>query len=221
VVGAHTARSAHAAHTAPSAPGANDDAQIQAQQATEVHPNLRNYAILNSAYALYDRGVNERLKGNYGLSTDKLTEAAELIDQARSISRDGRPLTISATVFFELGQSAEADNDLSFARDSYVHAIKAKPNYVEAYLRLVNVLATDGKLRQALNWLKDGLRECPHDSRLNAMLTQLGGYMGEDASDSDASAATPAAARDSAASPAPAGNAASDKAATSTGAADK
>jgi len=154
----------------------------------EAHPNNRNYALLNSAYALYDKGVNERLKGNYGLSTDKLTEASDLIDQARSISRDGRPMTLSALVFFELGQSAEADNELSFARDSYVHAIKAKPNYVEAYLRLVNVLATDGKLRQALNWLKDGLRECPHDPRLNAMLVQLGGFMGETINADDPSA---------------------------------
>ncbi|MBS1992463.1 MAG: tetratricopeptide repeat protein [Cyanobacteria bacterium SZAS LIN-3] len=157
----------------------SDDAQIQAQQAVEVHPNSRNYSLLNSAYALYDSGVNERLKGNYGISTDKLTEAAKLIDQASSIGRDGRPSTLSAMVFFELGQSAEADGELGLARDSYVHAVKAKPNYVEAYLRLVNVLAGAGKLREAMNWLKDGLRECPHDPSLNAMLVQLGGYMGQ------------------------------------------
>jgi tetratricopeptide (TPR) repeat protein len=140
---------------------------------------LRNYALLGNAYALYDQGVNERLKGNYGLSTDKLTEAVKLIDQASSIGRDGRPSTLASMVFFELGQSAEADGDLGLARDSYVHAIKAKSDYVEAYLRLVNVLANGGKLHQALNWLKDGLRESPHDPRLNAMLEQLGGFMGD------------------------------------------
>ncbi len=153
---------------------------MEAQAAVAAQPRLRNYALLSSAYTLYDQGVNERLKGNYGLSTDKLTEAVKLIDQASSIGRDGRPSTMASMVFFELGQSAEADGDLSLARDSYVHAVKAKPDYVEAYLRLVNVLATSGKLRQALNYLNDGLREVPHDPRLNAMLTQLGGFMGDE-----------------------------------------
>jgi len=153
---------------------------MEAQAAVEAQPRLRNYALLSNAYTLYDQGVNERLKGNYGLSTDKLTEAVKLIDQASSIGRDGRPSTLASMVFFELGQSAEADGDLGLARDSYVHAVKAKPDYVEAYLHLVNVLATSGKLRQALNYLNDGLRESPHDPRLNAMLTQLGGFMGDE-----------------------------------------
>ncbi len=157
-----------------------DDAQLEAQAALEAQPRLRNYALLASAYSLYDQGVNERLKGNYGLSTDKLTEAVKLIDQASSIGRDGRPSTLAAMVFFELGQSAEADGDLTLARDSYVHAVKAKADYVEAYMHLVNVLATAGKVRQALNYLNDGLREVPHDPRLNALLTQLGGFMGDE-----------------------------------------
>jgi hypothetical protein len=50
---------------------------------------------------------------------------------------------------------------------------------VEAYLHLVNVHATSGKVSQALNYLKDGLRESPNDPRLNAMLVQLGGFMGD------------------------------------------
>ncbi|MBU6451421.1 MAG: tetratricopeptide repeat protein [Cyanobacteria bacterium REEB67] len=158
-----------------------DDSQAQAQAAAEAQPRLRNYSLLGNAYALYDQGVNERLKGNYGLSTDKLSEAAKLIDQASSIERSGKSSTLSAMVFYELGLAAEADNELSLARDSFVHAVKAKPGYVEAYLHLVNVLATGGHLQQARNWLNDAVRECPNDGRLSALQSKLAGFMGGDA----------------------------------------
>jgi hypothetical protein len=171
-----------------------DDSQAQAQAAAEAQPRLRNYSLLGNAYSLYDQGVNERLKGNYGLSTDKLTEAAKLIDQASSIERSGRSSTLSAMVFYELGLSAEADNELGLARDSFVHAVKAKPGYVEAYLHLVNVLATGGHLQQARNWLNDAVRECPGDGRLSALQTKLAGFMagdaGEEKSASDSGAAS-------------------------------
>jgi hypothetical protein len=51
-------------------------------------------------------------------------------------------------------------------------------NYVEAYLRIVSLLASQGQLPLAMNWLKEGLKECPHDPKLNDLSTVLSTFMG-------------------------------------------
>lgn len=143
-----------------------------------IGPRVRNYSLLARSYALYDQGINERLRGNYGSATDKLAESVNLLDQARSNQRDGGASTLESMVFFELAQAAEADGDFIFARDSYAHCLRAKPQYVEAYLRIVSLLASQGQLPLAMNWLKEGLKECPHDPRLNDLSTVLSTFMG-------------------------------------------
>lgn len=143
-----------------------------------IGPRVRNYSLLARSYALYDQGINERLRGNYGSATDKLAESVNLLDQARSNQRDGGASTLESMVFFELAQAAEADGDFILARDSYAHCLRAKPQYVEAYLRIVSLLASQGQLPLAMNWLKEGLKECPHDPRLNDLSTALSTFMG-------------------------------------------
>ncbi len=143
-----------------------------------IGPRVRNYSLLARSYALYDQGINERLRGNYGSATDKLAESVNLLDQARSNQRDGGASTLESMVFFELAQAAEADGDFILARDSYAHCLRAKPQYVEAYLRIVSLLASQGQLPLAMNWLKEGLKECPHDPRLNDLSTVLSTFMG-------------------------------------------
>lgn len=143
-----------------------------------IGPRVRNYSLLTRSYALYDQGVNERLRGNYGSATDKLAESVNLLDQARSNNRDGGASTLEAMVFFELAQAAEADGDVILARDSYAHCLRAKPQYVEGYLRIVSLLACQGQLPLGMNWLKEGLKACPHDQRLNDLSTLLSSYMG-------------------------------------------
>lgn len=143
-----------------------------------IGPRVRNYSLLARSYALYDQGINERLRGNFGSSTDKLAESVNLLDQARSNQHNGGASTLEAMIFFELALAAEADGDVILARDSYAHCLRAKPHYVEAYLRIVSLLATQGQLPLAMNWLKEGLKECPHDSRLNDLSTVLSTYMG-------------------------------------------
>jgi len=139
---------------------------------------VRNYSLLARSYALYDQGINERLRGNYGSATDKLAESVNLLDQARSNQRDGGASTLESMVFFELAQAAEADGDFILARDSYAHCLRAKPQYVEAYLRIVSLLASQGQLPLAMNWLKEGLKECPHEPKLNDLSTVLSTFMG-------------------------------------------
>jgi tetratricopeptide (TPR) repeat protein len=143
-----------------------------------IGPRVRNYSLLARSYALYDQGINERLRGNFGSSTDKLAESVNLLDQARSNQHNGGASTLEAMIFFELALAAEADGDVILARDSYAHCLRAKPHYVEAYLRIVSLLATQGQLPLAMNWLKEGLKECPHDSRLNDLSTVLSTFMG-------------------------------------------
>ena len=143
-----------------------------------IGPRVRNYSLMARSYALYDQGINERLRGNYGSATDKLAESVNLLDQARSNQRNGGASTLEAMVFFELAQAAEADGDFILARDSYAHCLRAKPHYVEGYLRIVSLLATQGQLPLAMNWLKEGLKECPHDPRLNDLSTIFSTYVG-------------------------------------------
>ncbi|MDQ5934446.1 MAG: hypothetical protein QG574_1752 [Cyanobacteriota bacterium erpe_2018_sw_21hr_WHONDRS-SW48-000092_B_bin.40] len=143
-----------------------------------IGPRVRNYSLLARSYALYDQGINERLRGNYGSATDKLAESVNLLDQARSNQRDGGASTLESMVFFELAQAAEADGDFILARDSYAHCLRAKPQYVEAYLRIVSLLASQGQLPLAMNWLKEGLKECPHEPKLNDLSTVLSTFMG-------------------------------------------
>jgi tetratricopeptide (TPR) repeat protein len=164
---------------------ASVEAQSQ-QPDLSAEPRARNYALLSRAYSLYDQGCNERLKGNFGVAVDKLSEAVSLFDQASSHQHNGQSSTLEAMTFYELGQAAEADGDFTLARDSYARSLKAR-TFPEGYLHIVNLLATQGNLPLAMKWLKDGLNECPADVRLNELLTRLSVFSGEalqDAKDS-------------------------------------
>lgn len=143
----------------------------------DMEPRRRNYALLQDGYRLYDQGLSERIKGNYGLAIDKLTEAANLLDQARSHQRDGKASTLESMVLFELGLCAEEDNDLSLARDSYAKAFRANPRYVEAYLRGACLQAENGNRPLALSIIKEGLQNVS-DPRLDTMLELLDGAEG-------------------------------------------
>jgi len=176
--GVHPSRHARAhavSHTVSHTPSVHADA---GPAEVGIGPRVRNYSLLARSYALYDQGINERLRGNYGSATDKLAESVNLLDQARSNQRDGGASTLESMVFFELAQAAEADGDFILARDSYAHCLRAKPQYVEAYLRIVSLLASQGQLPLAMNWLKEGLKECPHDPKLNDLSTVLSTFMG-------------------------------------------
>lgn len=139
---------------------------------SDPEPRRRNYALIGQAYHLYDQGLNEHLVGNYGSALDKLTEASNLLDQARSHQRTGVPSTLDAMVFYEMGQTAEQDGDVRLARDSYAHCLKACPTFVEAYLHVANLLAREGNLALAENFAREGETNCPGDARL-AQLVKL------------------------------------------------
>lgn len=129
----------------------------------------RNYSLLNQAYLLFDQGVNARLKGDYGIASDKLSDSVSLCDQARSLQREGLPSTLEASIFYELGLAAAEQSDLSLARDSFVHSFKANPQHVEAYIQLVQLLLEHGQGLQAAHWLDEGLSANPQDLSLKEL----------------------------------------------------
>ncbi len=205
--GRHTAHKTHVGHAAHAATHHVVRAQPHGQDFGPVDigigPRARNYALLSRSYSLYDQGVNERIRGNYGAATEKLAEAVSLMDQTRSNQRDGATSTLQAMTFYELGLAAEGDGDFTLARDSYAHCLRAKADYVEAYLHIVSMLAGQGQLPLAMTWLKEGARACPHDARINQLSTQLSTFMGRDGSTSEnTEAAVPETAPEAAETPA-------------------
>ncbi|MBK7746826.1 MAG: hypothetical protein IPI39_06250 [Candidatus Obscuribacter sp.] len=178
--GRHTARSSHGrvSHATKSKHHVSrvykpEPGIAPADPVWESEPRRRNYSLINQAYQLYDRALSEKTAGNYGVALDKLGEAVNILDQARSHQRNNVPSTFEAHVFYELGQIAELDNDAQLARDSYVHCFKAAPNFVEAYVHLATLLAGKGDLAQALNYARDGVRLCPEDVRLKTVVQLL------------------------------------------------
>jgi tetratricopeptide (TPR) repeat protein len=129
----------------------------------------RNYSLLNQAYLLFDQGVNARLKGDYGIAADKLSDSVSLCDQARSLQREGLASTLEASIFYELGLAAAEQSDLSLARDSFVHSFKANPQHVEAYIQLVQLLLEHGQGLQAAHWLDEGLLANTQDLSLKEL----------------------------------------------------
>lgn len=168
------ARAAHSAYHKPVRRyhSAIHEGPADSANFTDAEPRRRNYALIGQAYHLYDQGLNEHLVGNYGTALDKLTEASNLLDQARSHQRTGVPSTLEAMVFYEMGQTAEQGGDVRLARDSYAHCLKASPTFVEAYLRVANLLAREGNLALAENFAREGETSCPGDARL-AQLVKL------------------------------------------------
>lgn len=127
---------------------------------------MRNYALLNQAYALYDQGANASFKGNLGEATEKLASAANLCDQARGLQKDGRASTLETSIFFELGRAAASREDTDLARDSFARCVHSERHYVEAYLEGSQALLKAGRGALAMQWLQDGLMANPADPRL-------------------------------------------------------
>lgn len=149
------------------------EAPLEAPPDFEGEPRRRNYALLSQAYSLYDHGASERLSGNFGESVESLSRAYSILEQARSHQRDNKPSSLEAMVLFELAQAAESDGDLTLARDSYCRCLIASPRFAEAYLRVCDLLARQGDLPLAAKFARDGVSNCPEDSRISEMNDML------------------------------------------------
>jgi len=126
--------------------------------------NVQNANSLASVYRLYDRGVNERLAGQYEQATKTLREASN------AYSSNQRGLTIEAMIDYELGQAAEACRNYSVAADAYARSLRVKPNLIEASVRLTSMLMKAGQPQAALSRARETVAMNPNDPRSHQIL---------------------------------------------------
>ncbi|MFN8553988.1 MAG: hypothetical protein U0103_21140 [Candidatus Obscuribacterales bacterium] len=126
--------------------------------------NVQNANSLASVYRLYDRGVNERLAGQYEQATKTLREASN------AYSSNQRGLTIEAMIDYELGQAAEACRNYSVAADAYARSLRVKPNLIEASVRLTSMLMRAGQPQAALTRARESVAMNPNDPRSHQIL---------------------------------------------------
>lgn len=129
--------------------------------------NVQNANSLANVYRLYDRGVNERLEGRYEQATKTLREASNSYSSAQ------RGLTLEAMIEYELGQAAEANNNLSIAADAYSRSLRIKPNLIEASVRLASMLMRAGQPQAALSRARDSVASNPNDPRAHQILALI------------------------------------------------
>lgn len=126
--------------------------------------NVQNANSLANVYRLYDRGVNERLAGQYEQATKTLREASN------AYSSNQRGLTLEAMIDYELGQAAEACNNYSVAADAYARSLRVKPNLIEASVRLTSMLMKAGQPQAALSRARETVAMNPNDPRSHQIL---------------------------------------------------
>jgi len=143
----------------------------------------RAYGDMAHAYSLYDAGANARLAGNYADAIDKLNQSARLFNNANDYQHSGTSGTIESMVHFELGMAAEAAQDFGLARDSYQRCLIIRPNFTQASVRLVDMLARIGQGPLALAKAQEAVSANPSDPRshllLGLMLEKLAGRPGK------------------------------------------
>ena len=123
------------------------------------------YSSQSKIYALYDQGLNARLVGDYHTSVAKLEELAAMI-------RDGHlSPTMAAMSQFELGLSAEADNQYQVAIDAYNRSLKLNPRDTNSSLRLSVLLLKTGQPALALVRAKDAVQRMPNDAAAHLALS--------------------------------------------------
>ncbi len=126
--------------------------------------HVQNANSLAGVYRLYDRGVNERLLGQYEQATKTLREASNAYTSSQ------RGLTLEAMIEYELGQAAEANNSYSLAADAYARSLRIKPNLIEAWVRLTSMLMRAGQPQAALSRARDSVASNPNDPRTHQIL---------------------------------------------------
>ncbi|MCA9804399.1 MAG: tetratricopeptide repeat protein [Cyanobacteria bacterium HKST-UBA02] len=137
------------------------------------------YASLDQAYDLYDAGINARLAGQNALAITRLEESWRKFSDNKGYQKSGNPSTIESMVHYELGQAAEAQGDFSLARDSYSRCLRIRPGYTPASVKLVNLLARNGKLDLALAKAREAAGASPRDPRAQLLVSLVLDKMGK------------------------------------------
>ncbi len=139
-------------------------AAAKPEQPDSLSQSKGNYEVLEKAYSLYDRGLNERFSGNYGEAISDLSEAQH------EFHRVGNASELEAFASYDLGQAAEAKGDFTLAKESYGKAVYIQPNFIQASRALTRVLATSGHQVEALVKAREQSQSNPSDPIAHMML---------------------------------------------------
>ncbi len=135
--------------------------------------------VLSRAYRLYDQGLNGRLNGSSASAVKQLDESRRLYEDARRYQSRGVPSTSEYLVHFEMGRAAESAGDVSTARDSYARCLKVKPDFINASVRIVTLLARNKQLPLALVWAKQAADRDSTEPRAHMLLALVLRKLGE------------------------------------------
>ncbi len=139
--------------------------------------NVRS--VLSRAYRLYDQGLNSRLNGASPTAVKQLDESRRLYEDARRYQSRGVPSTAEYLVHFEMGRAAEVAGDVSTARDSYARCLKVKPDFINASVHIITLLARNKQLPLALVWAKQAADKDPLEPRAHMLLALVLRKLGE------------------------------------------
>ncbi|MBX9772235.1 MAG: tetratricopeptide repeat protein [Candidatus Obscuribacterales bacterium] len=142
-------------------PGKPAKAKATESSADTSKQYFQDISNLERAYALYDRGLNEYIVGDFGLSADHLSAAAQIFSATY-----GQNLPQQETFFYDLALAQEGAGNLDGSIESYNKSL-SHGGFFDGYLGLAQLYGRMG------NW-SDGAVTCrraldlrPDDPRAN------------------------------------------------------
>jgi len=125
-------------------------------------------SLLVRAYALRDRALNEKLRGDYGLAVKHLIESTQLTSQYYA-----KPSPVETLLYMDLGAAAESAGSNEVARQAYLQCVGRSPSSPEVRLRLAQLLARMGQSSDAIAEARKAIELGPADPRAHHLLSLL------------------------------------------------
>lgn len=117
---------------------------------------------LGRAYALYDRGLNEYIVGDFGLASEHLSSAQQIFSATY-----GNNLPQQETFYYDLALAQEGTGNLEAAIESYKKSLSARVGFFDGYLALAQLYGRMGKWQEGQETVRRALDLRPDDPRAN------------------------------------------------------
>lgn len=116
---------------------------------------------LGRAYALYDRGLNEYIVGDFGLAAEHLAAAAQIFSATY-----GANLPQQEIFYYDLALAQEGAGNLDAAIESYNKSL-SHAGFFDGYLGLAQLYGRMGKWQEGSTTCRRALDLRPDDPRAN------------------------------------------------------
>lgn len=117
---------------------------------------------LGRAYAVYDRGLNEYMIGDYGLAAEHLGQAADIFSATY-----GQSLPQQETVYYDLALAQESAGNLDGAIASFKKSLSNQAGFFDGHLALAQLYGRMGNWQLGADSVKRALDLRPDDPRAN------------------------------------------------------